>query len=745
MGGFQDPGSCFSIGVEHFFTQEPFDVAHRGYANGVSVAQYRDGSDAPNDKFRMHAQTRWLDVVDLDYPMIWQAGSRTFKDFKETSTDLLVLSLKHRCRALTPENADIDFGAKAGLNKLSLTSLAADQVSGLLDTLQGLVDDQVLTEGRKAIEQMLEPTMRELFAGPLDAKMDEQAEAFLAKLLSEDNWDAATKTFKPTVNKAFIEGLLNAGGTDLAGSYQSIAGATSNVLGILKEVKDRLVKVKTHISAFREYSEPGPGNKFDKIAETAKRLATKVSSKLDDPTYKEDIADLVARAKPVLTELDTLAAKAGQVCDGLLAALNGNGPLATELKAALGAAAAEFTSAVGSVAGDVNSVLAPFRNGLDDPSHPQAREMLRAKIREAMEDRFFSTGVSASINRILKQRLYDVEQQMRQVVDGVFEQADTAARDLIGTVLGGVDKKLTSFLGDAAGVMAGAEAKGKAHIRGDSLTDLRLDLMVELKASEAMKAHVFIEIKELNSDNTPGGCLPAGGMGTEVTLGAKEVALEWLYPDLSVSFDTRFQFGDGGKLTGMGGSIEVLGEISFGGQFVITEMGCAMMFGKVENYFSAEVAMEVGKGFKAKGGVYFGRTCTLAPFFWDQSIQEALGEAPFTGAYVYGEVHMALNQLIGIPSTCLFNLSVGAGTGVGYFTEGPTWIGKMFLSVEGEVLCIISVTGEISLVGVKNPQGLSLVGKGRLAAELGWCPVCISVEKTATLSYKNKKWSKRVD
>jgi hypothetical protein len=155
--------------------------------------------------------------------------------------------------------------------------------------------------------------------------------------------------------------------------------------------------------------------------------------------------------------------------------------------------------------------------------------------------------------------------------------------------------------------------------------------------------------------------------------------------------------------------------------------------------------MQVGKGFKAKGGVFFGKTCSLAPFFWDESIKEALGEAPFTGAYVYGEVHIALNQLIGIPSTCLFNLSVGAGTGIGYFTEGPTWIGKMYLSVEGEVLCIVSVTGEISLVGVKNPQGLNLVGKGRLTAELGYCPLCISIEKTATLTYKNRKWSKKVE
>ena len=746
MGGFHSAPLCFSIAGEHYFTQQPFDVAHRGFANGVTVAQYRAGFENTDDeRFRMHAMTRWLDVVDLDYPMVWQTGSRTFKDFKEKGTNLLILSVQHRCRALTAENADLDFGANAGLNKLSLTSLAADQVSNLLDTLQGLINEEVLTEGRKAIEELLEPSMRKLFQGPLDARMDAQAEALLAELFSDQYWKPGEKEFKAQVDTAFLEGLLDEAETNLKQGFKDVAGSGADVLGLLKEVKDRLTKAKAHITAFREYSEPGPGNKFDRIAETAKRLAAKVSDKLDDPVYEEDVEALVAKAKPVLTELDTLAAKAEQVCTVLLNALNGNGPLATELKNVLAQADAQLESAVGQVAGDINSLLKPYKAGLDSPDHPQELDKLRQQIRGAMQDRFFSTGISAAVQKILKQRLYDVEQQMRQVVDGVFEQADTAARDLIGTVLGGVDKKLTSFLGDAAGVMAGAELKGKAHIRGDSLTDLRLDLIVEFKVSEAMKAHVFVEVKELNSDNTPGGCLPPGGMGTEVTLGAKEVSLEWIYPDLAVSFDTRFQFDGDGKLTGLGGSIEVIGEIGFGDQFVITEMGCALMFGKIENYFSAEVALQVGKGFKAKGGVFFGKTCTLAPFFWDATIQEALGEPPFTGAYVYGEVHIALNQLIGIPSTCLFNLSVGAGTGIGYFTEGPTWIGKMYLAVEGEVLCLVSVTGEISLVGVKNPQGLNLVGKGRLAAELGYCPVCISIEKTATLTYKNKKWSKKVE
>ena len=61
------------------------------------------------------------------------------------------------------------------------------------------------------------------------------------------------------------------------------------------------------------------------------------------------------------------------------------------------------------------------------------------------------------------------------------------------------------------------------------------------------------------------------------------------------------------------------------------------------------------------------------------------------------------------------------------------------------MLCIVSVTGEIVLVGVSNPSGPRLLGSGKLEGTIGYCPLfCIKFKKTASMVYDNGKWSKSV-
>ena len=79
--------------------------------------------------------------------------------------------------------------------------------------------------------------------------------------------------------------------------------------------------------------------------------------------------------------------------------------------------------------------------------------------------------------------------------------------------------------------------------------------------------------------------------------------------------------------------------------------------------------------------------------------------------------------------------------GMGYFMEGPTFIGKMLVGANGEVLCIVSVEGKIVLVGVKNSDGVHMKGHGDLTGKIGCCPFCIKFSKTLGLEYKEGSWS----
>ena len=101
--------------------------------------------------------------------------------------------------------------------------------------------------------------------------------------------------------------------------------------------------------------------------------------------------------------------------------------------------------------------------------------------------------------------------------------------------------------------------------------------------------------------------------------------------------------------------------------FKINDMNAAVAFGaidgdpfKAENYLAASADLTIGE-YGMAGGVFFGRSCSLDPIaLIDPEVAGVLGAPPFTGAYLYGEARLPINELIGIPSTCMLNVVVGA-------------------------------------------------------------------------------------
>jgi hypothetical protein len=125
---------------------------------------------------------------------------------------------------------------------------------------------------------------------------------------------------------------------------------------------------------------------------------------------------------------------------------------------------------------------------------------------------------------------------------------------------------------------------------------------------------------------------------------------------------------------------------------------------------------------------------------WDPEVASVLGTPPFTGAYVYGEGWIPISEALGIPATCLFNISAGVGAGAFFFLEGPTYGGKIKAGVLGEALCVVTIKGEVVMIGVKSGSDLTMKGSGRLSGKVGWCPFCIKFGKTVSITYKNGDW-----
>ncbi|MEI8194650.1 MAG: hypothetical protein WCI73_01945, partial [Phycisphaerae bacterium] len=190
----------------------------------------------------------------------------------------------------------------------------------------------------------------------------------------------------------------------------------------------------------------------------------------------------------------------------------------------------------------------------------------------------------------------------------------------------------------------------------------------------------------------------------------------------------------------LGGQIVLNGELQYE-TFTLHDMAVAVGMGKYENYLSIKGGVRMN-GYDFSGAAFFGKTCSPEPLLLvEPDATNVLGSAPFTGVYCYAQGWLPVSEMVlGVPASCMFDVSAGVGAGVFYFTEGPTYGGKMFLGVSGELLCLVNIEGDVTMIGVKHGNDLQFKGNGHFEAEIGSCPFCISVSKSVSISYVNKSW-----
>jgi hypothetical protein len=232
-----------------------------------------------------------------------------------------------------------------------------------------------------------------------------------------------------------------------------------------------------------------------------------------------------------------------------------------------------------------------------------------------------------------------------------------------------------------------------------------------------------------------------------------------------------------GKPVGFDGYFALQGEITLT-PVIVKEARFLAGFGGFEGgahwgYVGAKIRGEF-KGYEAAVGLFFGRACTTEPVLMvDPQVGKALQDSkvgansPITGVYFYGEAWIPINEVYGIPSTCLFTVRAGAGAGFFAFVSDPPDGGRAFIGckqmfgVEGRLLCIFSISGKMTIIGAiatggAPPTGASadqglynraqgppadtsssfiLRGDGEFSAELGICPFCVELSKSVGLTW----------
>jgi len=737
--------SGWTSGSDSFFSNVFFDPAHKGFT-GASLDAYRESSQQ-GGTYAVKAEQDWLGLTQaFHYSLQWNAGGRAFSA-KDVTKDFFVFSLTHRAKYLCPDTAELTFGLSYdGLPQINMAGFASQALDAGVGYTQNLIDalgtsgaDALLSgidAGRTLLSNEIEKLISPLLDGPIMTGVD--------RLL--DDLYGLPGTATVTVSSAdaaadIAARIRNVGGT----VRQSIDSAFANtgVDTATGLADDKLAKVQTGIQQL-----VGDPNGLLRTQGVKKLVSSLVAR--EAPQFVSVIAGALAGAavNDVINSpaLDQIRGSLTNV-DGIISQVRAkitdpSTGMSAQIQAVL---TTELNGICNRVADSVEDELGRYSvsGTIDLPEVP--RLQLREYIRQQINDQLIQNQVVAVLETQIRQYAQDVINSVTTELDSGLQQVNTALRDVIATQLAEVDQSINQqVLGPMSDMIGSGRLTGYAHIEGDSLSLLRVDGLFRWKVPEEMDFKAYLQIKQLTSDNS-GGCIPPGETANEILIGADDVPLKWISPGLSGNVGVKFTVM-GGEPIGLGGFFDMTGGPLTFEAFEIRDMAAAVAFGAIhgdptaaENYLAANLDLQMG-GYGLAGGAFFGRTCTLDPILLiDPEVASVLGTPPFTGAYVYGEARLPVNELIGIPSSCLLQVNIGAGAGAFFFLEGPTFGGKLVGEVSGEALCLVSISGRMSLVGVK--EGLNLTspmrfsGTGTLKGKVGVCPFCVKFKESVGIRF----------
>lgn len=779
MGGWEAGGTTF-------FKSPDFDLAHHGFPTDLAgtptnrLLRYRNEAPHrlpdpttnpatdPYSQYRVYARRKVANIIDFDYPVEFISGARVWTSPVPQVNDLLIFSVGHQIDRMSAEWVDITFGMKLdGLPSASLSNTSFSFVDEVLDgapagglqhVLNQVINGPVVTDGLQRLGRItgdrIDPLLdryREVVIAPIIATAYDQLKA-----------DHAAGSPNPggpltTLENAIANTLIGTATANLAGSSSTAPlplPANATLLTALRiEVYNTLGASILALDQFigsgsGALFNPGPAQNYPNTAAFAKALMVVGSpqtgaavASLLGPALDAQVTNLMQRHGPSLaTSRDSLLESRALLVALQDSVRTSNGQLTQKLKKIIDDANPPFPLvAQGEVIAESVKVRAQqiALNASQAQQHFTQfnRSVFEEKIMERFVIRVRASPFTADILGALRQFLYDTDDTLRGNLDSGFRVANRITRDLLIQVMEQTEPKWTNALGQLAANSAFqvSAIDGYARMQNDTLRSLRLDTSARLALMTDLSADMYLQIDTRQSDGT-GACSwgPAGSYMIEVRLGADNIEASWL-GEMRLNVGMKFTFHETDGLLGMGGAVELAGGKAQFERFGITDFGATAMFGALENYVGARARAEFNR--KAiRVGFFFGKTCSIDPLkLVDKDVASILGSPPFTGGYVYGEMSYPLNEILGIPASCFLAITGTIGSGIWVFIENPEFGAKLYMKIQGEVLCIFDIGGEITLLGGKSGNKFVLSGRGRL-----WVEFCFffCFEGSATVRVK---------
>jgi hypothetical protein len=449
-------------------------------------------------------------------------------------------------------------------------------------------------------------------------------------------------------------------------------------------------------------------------------------------------------------------------------------------------------SKITSLPGDLDGLAAAIRKqvrayleSLHIPDEQFLRDVSEAdvtrSIQQAIENRILGSVLPEKLAFVLRARFGPAQGLFQRSFDqllaginaGVQEAIIEEIRKLQPDEITALENKIESVMSEARGIgkcIQAAALQGYARNNGDSLDELRLEGRLKLSLQDdvlALETRGWMSIRSYNSDSPAEGCLEAGAVGAEVTVGIEQsmakangVLAAGFGGKITATLDGKVSLGKNGLPVALTARESLVADMSIG-DFKFKRLDLRYAFGESANYATARAEGTI-HDIDAIVPLFIGRVCSIEPLrsvdpqfarILDLStVKEKLSLPvspikPITGFLVGAKGSYPFEKLFQLPTTCVISL-VGATEWnyFGFFAEksGNMIFGaRQSAAITGKMLCLLTVNGGYELLGAGvapisvtvedwKKAGVWVYGKGEVGGEVGVCPACL--EKNIVIS-----------
>ncbi|MFH1739225.1 MAG: hypothetical protein ABIH23_09470, partial [bacterium] len=669
-------------------------------------------------------------VIDLNYEVKYDTTETSFESNGSLEQNLLVIDIRSALEHLDQSQAEITFGIGIeGMPELNFSS-ASDlfgeffsEESEIGDTIQELFFDTIQTKLDNLSNQLtgdisgvLRPLLYDIIH-PHAESLVEELQDMIADLPVDEaeaiiDANASVKVADLITDLDFTD-LFDTSDSDVGAIYEQITLLLDNIITILEDVSEAM-----------QFSVDDIEGMVGDLVQLALAVIDMVTD-IDVDDVLGDISEIQQELVAPINEILTVLYEAQAILDGDLSGV---------------------FDATGISEMEV-SIETDFPDYFKDLPIEQIETLDADEVTNLILDVIFNSPMFQEANALVSDQLIPVKEMLYEQATAALDELNDKVDEFLDEALNFSDGDEGAFK-DVAG-FRGAEMEGYAIISGDVLEKLHIDASLSLAVPDEMTFAGYLDVTRYEVENSGKNCLAgldADAM-LDIRIGATDIDLSWTGSDLSADIEFALMLADA-KLVNIGGSIVTEGSLDFE-TVTFSDLGFGLAVGQIENYIWA-----MGKGkfgnYTIEGGIFLGTCCSLEPLeILDPQVASLLSIDEMRGVFASVGASFPIYNY-----GCILRIAAEAEIAGWYFADGPTYGGKLVAGAYGEGLCVVSVKGEITLIGGREGSASYFYGEAWVAGGIGDCEPedwdtlndafsdkwCMACGASIDLTYKQEEW-----